>query len=596
VRRALFALIAVTLSTSVARAADDDAPQSVTHEYSPYEKETISNALAETHREIETDPEGKIVEGVDVITLEVFEERDPIPRFFNVFHWTSKRYTVERELLVGVGERYSQILVDETARNLRRLSSQLSVVLVVAVKGSKRGAVRILMITKDVWSLRLNSSWVVTNKGFEYVLLQPSEQNVFGTHHVAAVTFDLRPLSYAVGAAYQIPWILDTRWQTSLAAALVVNRESGHAEGSTGNVSLTYPLWSTQTQFGASAQYQWKHDVVRQYSDAELAGFLSKTAPPGSAPIPWQYRRDYDSARAYVVRAFGWARKLALTVGGEAIRQQYATDDLSAYDPSSRDEFLAKKVPQSDTRVGPFAQLRLYRTDYSRLLDVDLYGLQEDIRLGYDVLAKVYPAFRALGSTRSFVGLDLRGQYTFTMGDGFIRPVAITILETGDRLFQASLDATLHAVAPRTRAGRLVYDFDFTRRFRNYYNDNTTLGGTARLRGYPTSFLNAPNAIAQTLEWRSPPLQILRTQWGLVGFWDTATAFESTGDLRSHHSVGAGIRVLFPQFDRRVFRLDFGVPLYRGERPPGVSPFGLLFSVEQAFPVPNIIDPTKTVD
>ncbi|MBI2388465.1 MAG: hypothetical protein HYV09_02510 [Deltaproteobacteria bacterium] len=48
------------------------APKSVTHEYSPYEKESIRIALAQTGREIEPSPEGKTIEGWDVVALDVF--------------------------------------------------------------------------------------------------------------------------------------------------------------------------------------------------------------------------------------------------------------------------------------------------------------------------------------------------------------------------------------------------------------------------------------------------------------------------------------------------------------------------------------------
>jgi hypothetical protein len=52
------------------------------------------------------------------------------------------------------------------------------------------------------------------------------------------------------------------------------------------------------------------------------------------------------------------------------------------------------------------------------------------------------------------------------------------------------------------------------------------------------------------------------------------------------HSVGAGARVLFPQLDRSVFRLDFGFPV--GLRPAGVPPMSFYFAFEQAFGVPTL--------
>jgi hypothetical protein len=597
VRRALFALLTFFAIEGAARADEEEAPKSVTHEYSAYENETIANALAETHREIEPNPEGKIVEGVDTVTLEVFEKRDPVPGFFNVFHWTSKHYAIERELLLKPGEPYRQVLVDETARNLRALSAQLSLVLAIPVKGSKPGTVRILLITKDVWSLRLNSSYVLTNHGLEYLFLQPSEQNVFGTHHIASLNFVLRPLSYTFGAGYRIPWIAGTRWRTTVAGAFDIDRETGRVDGTTGSVTLRYPLWSTRTPLGANISYEWAHHMVRQYTNGALALYRADKSVPNDLAVPWRYRQDYDFAHVDAVRAWGWANKIALTFGGEALRDKYTTDDLTPYDPLSAAQFVAKKVPRSDTRVGPFAQVRLYKTDYFRVIDVDTYSLQEDFRLGYDVLLKVYPVFAALGSTRTFVGLDARAQYTFPLGDGFIRPAVLTTVETtGDHADTIFVRGLFHVVSPKTVAGRLVYDGDVLRRVRNYYNTNTTLGGSNRLRGYPTNYITEPNAVAQSIEWRSRPIDILRTQWGLVGFWDAAAGYEKSSDLQVHHSVGLGIRALFPQFDRLVIRGDVGVPVYRGTRPSDVSPYAFLISVEQAFPVPNIIDQNHTID
>ena len=99
-----------------------------------------------------------------------------------------------------------------------------------------------------------------------------------------------------------------------------------------------------------------------------------------------------------------------MTFGAEALRDRYTTDDLTPYDPLSAAQFVEKKVPRSDTRVGPFAQVRFYKTDYFRVIDVDTFSLQEDFRLGHDILFKVYPVFSALGSTRTFLGLDARAQ------------------------------------------------------------------------------------------------------------------------------------------------------------------------------------------
>jgi hypothetical protein len=53
------------------------------------------------------------------------------------------------------------------------------------------------------------------------------------------------------------------------------------------------------------------------------------------------------------------------------------------------------------------------------------------------------------------------------------------------------------------------------------------------------------------------------------------------------HGTGCGIRLAFPQIQRSVFRVDFGVPLQR-------DPYGeatVIARFEQAFGVPSLTSP-----
>src|SRR5258706_4397547 len=116
----LATLASITSFAAVAR-AQAPPPTLRGTDVSPYEQETISAAFAQLQTSRAEDPEGKIVEGLDIVTLDVIEQRDPVPRFLNVFHWTTKTGVIDRELLVRPGARYKQVLVDESVRNLRTL-------------------------------------------------------------------------------------------------------------------------------------------------------------------------------------------------------------------------------------------------------------------------------------------------------------------------------------------------------------------------------------------------------------------------------------------------------------------------------------------
>lgn len=560
----------------------------MTHEYSPYEKESIRIALEKSGREVDPSPEGKEIEGYDVVTLDVFEKRDPIPSFLNVFHWTSRPYTISRELLANVGEKYRKVIIDETARNLRKLSAQLSLVIVVPVRGSKPGTVRVLLVTKDVWSLRLNSNVRYTDKGLEQFYLQPSEQNVFGTHHVAAVDFFLQPRSYALGGYYKVPWIAGTRMQAFADMRVVFNRDTRKPEGSYGTLVAAYPLWSTRSPWAWEARLDWRNDIARVYQGTEVKGYdRSRTQDDN---IPWMYRRRVLLARTEVVRSFGWALKNDFHLGFQVQAFTYEHGDLSSFDPAAVAAFENKAMPRSDRRIGPYLQWHTYKNDYLRVLDLEILGLQEDFRLGHEVIARIYPVTRALGSLRDFLGGALRTQYTLPLHDGIIRGSLEGVVEAQrDRVADSSVESRLRIVSPRTAIGRLIFDGGLVRRFRNYLNDLDALGGSVRPRGYPTRYFIGPNAIAYSTEFRTRPLEILKTQWGLVLFHDAATTYETASDLQMHHAVGAGIRALFPQFDRVAFRLDVGFPL---RRPADVSPVSMIFTVDQAFSFPSIRENT----
>src|SRR5215472_19116122 len=90
---------AFALLFSRSAVADPPPPAERAQVYSPYEIETIALALDSVHGHLDPNPEGKMVERVDVVPLEVIERRDPAPRFLNVLHVTTQKDVVRRELL-----------------------------------------------------------------------------------------------------------------------------------------------------------------------------------------------------------------------------------------------------------------------------------------------------------------------------------------------------------------------------------------------------------------------------------------------------------------------------------------------------------------
>ncbi|MEO6574971.1 MAG: hypothetical protein ABIP89_14090, partial [Polyangiaceae bacterium] len=467
--------------------AGSPAPRSTVGSYSAYEEESIVAAQKELGARVDPNPEGKLIERVDILRLEVIEQRDPAPAFLNVFHTTSRDPIIRQELLLHQGERYSTVLADETARNLRRLN-QVSLVVVTAFEGSRPDRVRLVVIAKDVWSLRLNSNFTAGPGGLESLLIEPTESNLAGSQQTLLTRFILLPLSYTLGAGYRIPRV-NGRWLSFISDAnIIMNRASGQPEGSYGTLSIARPLYTSRTEWSWGTNVAWREDVARRYVNAKLAGF-GTVGTPQADRIPWEYREQRYTNTYAVTRSYGWATKNDFTFGGELNRRAYRTGDLSRFDPASVTSFVNTALPVGDTRVGPFLQYRGYTTNFMRVLDFETLGLQEDYRLGHDVWLKVYPVPRALGSSRNFFGTYAAAQYTVALGDGLIRgSIASTTEAEVDRLSDASISGSLRIVTPRLGFGRIVYDAYVVNRYRNYLNQTDFLGGNGRLRGYPSNF------------------------------------------------------------------------------------------------------------
>jgi hypothetical protein len=586
----LASILAPTPALADSLSGEPPAPLSATYDYSPYEQEAIDLTLERLGLDVEPSPEGKTVERIEIVTLEVIEPRDPAPGFLNVFHVVSKRATIERELLVQAGEPYRKVLVDETARNLRSLA-QLSVVLCVPVRGTTPDRVGLVVITKDIWSLRLNSDVRYSSGGLELLVLQPSEINLLGSHHTISARYELDPASWSTGAQYIIPRLTDHQLRVSAYGNVIVNRDSGNTEGSFGGVSVGRQLLTSRTPWSWLTSTAWLYQTTRRFVDARLTTFDAEVTPQDDA-IPYEYKTRRILHRSSVTRSYGWAVKNDFSFGAEYDAREYEVPESETVDPAALQEFRDVRVPSSSTRLSPFVQYTGYTTDFVRVLDFETLGLQEDYRLGHSAIVKLYPASEDLGSTRTLFGVFAAAQYTVPFIDGLVRVGVESETEMEpDRLADGSIQGSWRVITPRLGFGRLLVDTVVLHRYRNFLNRMSLLGGNGRLRGYPSNYFVGESVAASNLEYRSRPVEILTLQLGGAAFYDAGVVRDGVKTFDVHQSAGFGMRALFPQLDRVVFRVDVGFPLAEGGLPEGVAPVSFFAALEQAFPMPNIQPP-----
>lgn len=561
---------------------------------SAYEKESLRIALDDTDAQIDPMAEDKVIEGIDVVTLDVIERRDPAPQFLNWFHATSRPKIIAQDVLLRPGDHYNKALIEETERNLRQLR-QLSVVLIVPTRGSAPDRVRVLVVTKDVWSLRLNWDPVFVNGALQSLYLQPSEENLLGLHKTLNANVLLARATYTLGLGFIDPRIAGTRLQAAATANVIVNCRSGKPEGSIGSFQYGKPLYSTQTKWGWVTSAVWSEGIVRpagtlgrSICSDDRAVPLDFAATRERDDVPYQYRQDVIAGQAALVRSFGTEYKHDVSFGFETDRRVYETPDLSSHPQVVREQFRAL-LPVSDTRISPFVQLHDYSNHFLRVLDVETMGLQEDYQLGYDVWLRAYPALRAVGSTRNLVGLYGGVSYTLPVIDGFVRPYFTTSVQLSNpSQTDGELLGGARIVSPKMPFGRLVLDGYILDRFDNYLNPTQSLGGTTRLRGYRTQAFVGPNVIVANAEVRSRPVEILHVYFGAVAFYDVGDAFHSFDTMKLRQGAGAGVRIAFPQIQRAVFRVDMGFPLTPSDPDAETT---VVAQFEQAFDVPQLTAP-----
>jgi hypothetical protein len=566
-------------------------------DYSELEQRMVSRALG-PEPDRDGAPAGKRIESVQIVRLPVFDDDDPVPDFVNWFHAQSREHVIRRELLFVTGDSYDVERIEETIRNLQ-LIPQFGVAVIVPLRGSRPDQVRLVVIVRDVWSLRLNFTLQGSPTYINYLVVNPIEENLFGTRTRLGGVFTLQPDRYSLGAVAGHPRILGTKVDAYGLAGAYVNLDSGETEGSFGLFSLRRDLVSLADKWGFLTGVAWTNEETRVLQGQSGVNIKYEWTPQAdivreavlsSHGVPIEYSSRLLRAGAEVARSFGTRNKYVLTAGIELNQRRFrarrgaeSADDFAA--------FVRDEVPVSDTRLSPFVQLEHRTTRFLNTRDVETLELQESFSLGQQAALRVYPAFRDLGSSRNLLGTASWVAQTWALGNGFLRAVAGSNVEHADLgRHQASLQGALRVVSPRLHFLRVVLDYAAVTTYENYLNRKVALGGEARPRGYINSAFRGSNGYAGTLELRTSSLDILSARVGAVAFYDVAGVGDSLPTAYPNQSLGAGVRVLFPQINRQVFRVDWAVPFTAGpgRRPDRALPGSIYFAFGQAFDLPKL--------
>lgn len=533
-----------------------------------YERRALEVALAERRLAIDPAPAGKILRRVHVVNLPVFGAEEGFLRWFNIFHVTTREEMVEREVLLQPGDRWDEARVDETRRRLRDpLFTTLVVAVPVRAEGGAPGQVDLLVVTRDIWSLRMNSRWEVQESVLTELSLSLSENNLFGLRKQVALVFDMDLSVYSIGPLYVDKNIAGTRLTLTTRVDALFNRYTSELEGSRSLTSFEYPLWSLDREWGAGIDVVHFDAVRRSFLGTELRGYQTAEG----VVLPWEYDERDLEIESRVVRQFGRAIKHRLVVGHQLDVQRPEVRDDFPGDEVARAEFEREVLPRSERSSALFARYFLFTPIYKVYRNIDTFDLAEDLRLGPEVTAEVASALEPIGSEVDFLFGSLSAAWTLDVaGDGVVRASASTSGRRQDGEFIDILrTATVSAASPAFFGMRLAARATWSRRVDETNNRFFTVGGDTGLRGYTiAAFVGSgphPVRVLTNLELRTQAIPIWFSRLGGVLFWDAGHAADCyrgcDRPLRLHQDVGLGGRLLLPQLQPYVFRFDWALPL-----------------------------------
>jgi len=592
---------------------------------SSLERQSAVRALSARGYTVDPSPWGKVIGAIRVYNEDVFAEDVGLLRFFNHFHVTTKERAIAAEVVVSVGEVWDQAKVEETSRRLRD-PLWTSVVVVIPVVSREPGKVDLLVVTRDIWSLRLNSQYTFQQGSLTDLTIALSENNFLGTRSVFALGFTMDQGAIATGPVFIDKNLFGQKLDLRARFDLIYNRENledklGFAdppptisertapgfnrEGSQSSISLSKPLFSLASKWGGGVSFSHRFAINRQFRGLGLSprdcssgtcGFpldadnhvrpildIARDTPDATI-LGVQYEMRQWSASASAVRQWGTKYKQQLTLGHSVASVDPRLLPSFPGNAVERAAFIRDVLPRNEVTSTPFISYGLFKPDFKTLRNVSTYDLAEDARLGpaFDVSYSV--GLKLLGSDANFQ----RGSWSASWGfpwcrDGVVRPAASMstrfqdIDKDGDHEFvDNTASLAIRVVTPTYKWARIVAESTFSTRWNDASNRFFAIGSDNGLRGFLINEFSGQRTgdrlVRTQVELRTVPRPLWVVRYGGVLFYEVGgvsdrllpSADGRQPGLQLHQDVGVGFRMLVPQTSRDLFRFDFAVPLDGG--------------------------------
>ena len=301
------------------------------------------------------------------------------------------------------GEVFSHSDLNESVRNLRRLGV-FSLVAAVPVLTNDPDTVGIFLVTRDLWSLRLESSFQLTGGVLDRFQSQLTERNLFWRGIQALVRYNMQPLFVSTGALFNNRRVMGKPYTLQVSTDAFFERKTGDYEGYNVTVYGARPFYTMNDRFSYGVSVSRGQGVVRQEQmGSRIYWDDAETDETESIPRSWAYT-------SYALSAFGDVQYRYSTVfrlGGGLSVSNYEveainSESLNAVSDESRDDSFQRSFRRVSCLL-----IRIFEHHFIEIglvfKNLSSFALSEELQLGFS--GSIYGQFptQALGSTQDLV-------------------------------------------------------------------------------------------------------------------------------------------------------------------------------------------------
>ncbi len=498
---------------------------------------------------------------IRIVSLDIFDlddprENRPVYRLANRLHVETRESTLRAQLLFKEGDLYSKRLLDETARNMRKLRFLREPE--VRVTGFHDGVVDVEVRSHDVWTLNPGASFGRSGgknrSGFE---LEDYNLLGYGKHLSLGYTQDVdRNKSYL---RWSDPNVLGSRWVNALEIA-------DTDDGRTLRLTAQRPFYALLATWSAGFSLLSEDNQHDRYS---LGTAIDR----------------YAAKRRFVDVFGGWSKGRR----NDWVRRTLAGFRYDDNQFASIPGESTLPLPQDRQLAYPYVRVEWLEDDFVVDKNLDQIQRSEDQQFGRLFSAQLGLATEGAGSDRNAALLALGAHRGWRLSE---KSQSFVDASLRGRFGNGSAEDLMFSTDLRyyRRNGRRMTFFaslsgDWGRRLDG--DHEVILGGEDGLRGYPLRYQSGSSRVLLTLEQR------LFTNWYLFRLVHVgAAAFADVGRIYGEDAtrtpnkgwladVGVGLRLGNARSALgNVLHIDLAFPL---QREPGIDNLQVLIQTKRSF-------------